>query len=505
MPLRSRVRPLASLACLCGSLAFVAATPLRAQTLSPALRQQLEEWYHKTTRHASGDWGIAIGTMDGKVLWSAQPELPLVPASTAKVFTTGFARTRVGPEARKTTRVVGVGRLDSASGVWQGAWSIEVTGDPTFERPDRSGPTLRELAADLAAHGVRRLEGPLTITSALGPAEARYPAVWEERYAGKLYAPPIGPVTLHENTVSFTVRPGAHLGAPPVFVSTIPAGAERLVQVRARTVPGRGSRLVLARRADGGWQLLGSVGIGAGTVGFSDVMHDPNIVLDAAWAAALERAGITWERRLPMALPAPGAPRTLLAAVYSAPFDSVASEVNRRSLNVGAEMLLLWGAGRHTHPAELVARHVREVVGPLAKIHLVDGSGLSELNRVTPLTQMLYLAKMPQRPGQQNFPLLLPANGTGTLRHLRYGMGSGVVHAKTGTLDDAATLTGYLGRADGVLVVSLMYNGRRTGAARAAQWDLFRLLGADGVSIPAILETQLGGPQQLGGPSAGGR
>jgi D-alanyl-D-alanine carboxypeptidase/D-alanyl-D-alanine-endopeptidase (penicillin-binding protein 4) len=156
-------------------------------------------------------------------------------------------------------------------------------------------------------------------------------------------------------------------------------------------------------------------------------------------------------------------------------------------------------------PASLVARHVREVVGPRAQIHMVDGSGLSEQNRVTPLTQMLYLARMPQRPGQQSFPLLLPANGTGTLRHLRYGMGSGVVHAKTGTLDDAATLTGYLGRPDGVLVISLMYNGRHIGSARAAQWDLFRLLGADGVALPSALETQMGGQSQMGGPAVRGR
>jgi D-alanyl-D-alanine carboxypeptidase/D-alanyl-D-alanine-endopeptidase (penicillin-binding protein 4) len=501
--MRPSRRTLATLACLCGALTSRPAS-LTAQTLTPALREQIETWYARTVRRASGDWGIAIGTMDGRVLWSAQPELPLVPASTAKVFTTGFARSRVGADARKTTRVLGTGHLD-AQGTWVGDWSIEVTGDPTFERPDRSGPTLLELARSLGQHGVRRLEGPLYITSALGAVEARYPSVWSDRYVGKLYAPPIGPVTLHENTASFTVRPARHLGGAPEFVSAIPAGAERLVRNGAVTVAGRGSRLFLSARPDGSWQLLGSIGIGAGSVGFSDVIHDPNVVLAAAWADALARTGIQWERRLPMARSAAGDRPTLLGAVYSAPFDSVAMEVNRRSLNIGAEMLLRWGAGRARDAAALVAQHVRQVVGPAARIQLVDGSGLSELNRVTPLTQMLYLAKMPRQPGQQSFPLLLPANGTGTLRHLRYGMGSGVVHAKTGTLDDAATLTGYLGRPDGVLVVSLMYNGRRIGAARAAQWDLFRLLGAEGVSLPAMLQTQMGGPIQPGGPVAAGR
>jgi D-alanyl-D-alanine carboxypeptidase/D-alanyl-D-alanine-endopeptidase (penicillin-binding protein 4) len=126
-------------------------------------------------------------------------------------------------------------------------------------------------------------------------------------------------------------------------------------------------------------------------------------------------------------------------------------------------------------------------------VSLVDGSGLSDLNRISPLTQVLYLARYPQLPGNERFPLLLPANGTGTLRRLRGGMGRGVVHAKTGTLDDVATLAGYLGRTDGVLVISLMFNGRRIHPARAAEWEFFRLLGAEGVNLRGVIETQMGG------------
>jgi serine-type D-Ala-D-Ala carboxypeptidase/endopeptidase (penicillin-binding protein 4) len=222
------------------------------------------------------------------------------------------------------------------------------------------------------------------------------------------------------------------------------------------------------------------------------VAHDPSRLLTAVWAAALERAGIRWTL--------PGGPvvleqrpRAVLAQVESAPFDSVAKEVNRRSLNIGAELMLQWGAGSQTTGPALVTQHVRQVVGPSARVSLVDGSGLSELNRISPMTQVLYLARYPQLPGNQQFPLLLPANGTGTLRRLRGGMSRGVVHAKTGTLDNVATLAGYLGRPDGVLVISLMYNGRRIGQARAAEWELFRLLGGEGVDLRGVLETHMGG------------
>ena len=62
-------------------------------------------------------------------------------------------------------------------------------------------------------------------------------------------------------------------------------------------------------------------------------------------------------------------------------------------------------------------------------------------------------------------------------------------------------MVGYLGGADGVLLVSLMYNGGRPWAARQAQWQLFRELGADGVVIPT--DSTPAPPVQMGGDEVG--
>lgn len=466
--------------------------PVRAQELSPLERARVDEWFrHTTERTGDGQWGIAVGTMSGRVLWSVNPELELIPASTVKLFTVGFTRARAGAGARISTRVLGRGRLDSLSGRWIGAWQLELGGDPTLERSGRAGPTLRELARQLHASGIRELEGPLALTSRTGPPTSRYPAVWSTHFAGQLYAPPVGPVTLHENTVSLTFRPGRDVGSPPVLLSAYPAGVHRLIRMNAVTVGGSRRRLRLQADPDGGWTLLGTIGIAARPAGMSAVAHAPSSVLAYAWAAALEHAGIRWNGRAPAPRSGPELPR-VLAKVESAPFDSVALEINRRSLNIGAELVLQWVTASQTNGPSLLTQHVRDVVGPRAQVRLVDGSGLSELARVSPMTQMLYLARYPQLRGAERFPLLLPANGM-ALRGLRRGLGRGVVHAKTGTLDRVATLAGYLGRPDGVLVISLMYNGRRTHAARAAEWELFRLLGAEGVSLSGALDTHMGG------------
>ena len=229
--------------------------------------------------------------------------------------------------------------------------------------------------------------------------------------------------------------------------------------------------------------------------------HDPVSVLGYAWAAALERAGIQWIKRTAPPAIWPALP-SVLAKVESAPFDSVAIEINRRSLNIGAELVLQWAAASQTTGPALLTQHVRDVVGPAARVHLVDGSGLSELGPSQPAHPDAVPGALSPAPGAERFPLLLPANGVGTLRRLRYGMGKGVVHAKTGTLDRVAALAGYLGRRDGVLVISLMYNGPRIHAARAAEWELFRLLGAEGVDLSGALETQMGGEDR---PTVAGR
>ncbi len=62
------------------TLAFCALTSLAptlaAQDLTPAERLRVDDWYRKTSdRTGDGEWGIAIGTMGGRVLWSVNSEL----------------------------------------------------------------------------------------------------------------------------------------------------------------------------------------------------------------------------------------------------------------------------------------------------------------------------------------------------------------------------------------------------------------------------------------------
>ncbi len=499
LPFRCRVVLLALAACL-----PILSAPLRAQADSLWVTERLDSWYQRSLRSAPGEWGIAIADQSGRMLWSMHPDEPLLPASTVKLFTTGFARSVLGGTARRPTRVVGVGSLDPATGEWVGSWAIEVNGDPSLEGVGGSGPTLYDLALQLASTGVRKLTGPLQLQSSNGPANALYPAVWSARHQGRIFAPLVGPLTLHENVVWITVRPGTRIGKRALVIGTAPGGIGRMVSVTATTRSGRRSRLALRSRADGGWAVTGTIGVRAAPRRLAAVARDPQAMLSAVWGNALSRAGISWNPSPFIGAPPSGSPQ-ILAEVSSPSLDSLASEINRRSLNVGAELLLQWAGGRDQGPA-LLTDHVRQVVGSDEGVYLVDGSGLSYEDRVTPQAFVTYLSKFPTTTAGRNFPMLLPANGSGTLRRLNSGFPEvGVVRAKTGTLGRVSNVVGYLGRPEGTLLVALMYNGGRPWAARQAQWKLFRELGASGVVIPTDTMpeplVQLGGDETAPVPS----
>lgn len=495
-----RLSPLALAAALAAAPSALAQAPGK---IDPTLQEQLNRWFSGAARSARGEWGVAVADSKGQLVWGVNATRQLIPASTVKLFTTGYARSVLGGEARQLTRVLGVGTVD-ATGTWLGTWALEVNGDPTLERPLRTGPTLSDLATQLADRGIRRLIGPLSVQSAWGPADAAWPTAWAARHRGRRFAPLVGEVLLNENMVTLTVAPGSRSGAPPRVSVARPEGVEGLVDMKARTVAGRRNALGIRQLGDGRFVVTGTIGTRARTRTWSGPSNNPAAVLEASWAAALAGAGIDWVRAQSIAAAASAAAPQTLAEVVSAPFDSIATEVNARSLNVGAEALLRWAAGSVPDAAAKLTEHVRQVIGAPDGVYLADGSGLSSEDRASPWAFVTYMARFPTTPAGRNFPLLFPANGSGTLRRLANGLPEpGVVRAKTGTLGNAATLTGYLGHKDGLILISVMYNGPNVYAAKQQQWRLFRLLGANGSTVPgdSSADAILGGEDKTEPPA----
>ena len=143
-----------------------------------------------------------------------------------------------------------------------------------------------------------------------------------------------------------------------------------------------------------------------------------------------------------------------LTAVVSPPLSQLISETNQNSNNVYAEALLKT-LGRLREPTTLDTsasgvNAVREILSGLDvnpnRYSMVDGSGLAERDRASAEAFVQTLQAMALQPEAQTFRRSLPVAGrSGTLSNrMRNTSAAGVVSAKTGTLQGAVALSGYI-------------------------------------------------------------
>jgi len=179
-------------------------------------------------KHAS--FGVEVYSLDDdKVLYELHPQQLFTPGSTTKLLTEGTALELLGADFRFHTRIYRTGPVAS-DGTVQGDLIVVASGDPNlsgriqpdgtlaFENQDHSydgSPdtravpgdpllVLHELATQVAARGVKRIQGRLLVDATLFPEG--------EREGGTEVV--ISPVSINDNVVDLTVSPGKKEGAP---------------------------------------------------------------------------------------------------------------------------------------------------------------------------------------------------------------------------------------------------------------------------------------------------
>ena len=226
-----------------------------------------------------------------------------------------------------------------------------------------------------------------------------------------------------------------------------------------------------ARRTAPGWKAsfylnesppLSALIVNRGRVGRT-TSRDPALAAAQLFEKALARAGVRVARGAELGSADDAA--SGLASVDSPPLESIVHWMDQVSDNFTAEMLVKElgsvQAGDGTTAAGIAyVRGLLQAAGiPLAGVRMVDGSGLSLLDRQTPAALVSLLRLMWGDAELQ--PLLvdsLPlAARTGTLHdRMRGTAAAGVVRAKTGTTDNSTALSGFVGDR---YVFSVIVNG----------------------------------------------
>lgn len=190
---------------------------------------------------------------------------------------------------------------------------------------------------------------------------------------------------------------------------------------------------------------------------------NPALAAASSFRAALERAGVTVARRSRVGR-LDGVDNEL-AAVAAPPLLSLLTLVNRESDNFAAELLLKHlgaverGRGTTAAGARVVERVLTEAGVPMAGVRIVDGSGLSLLDRLTAdaLVGLLTTAWDDPLLRGSFMASLAVAGRNGTLEErMKKPPAIGRVLAKTGTTRLASTLAGYVGER---YVFAILHNG----------------------------------------------
>lgn len=381
-----------------------------------------------------------------------------LPASVLKVVTVAASLNHLGPDHRWLTRLTARGVINA--GVLEGDLVVEPGGDPTWSTAffDRgAAEPLDALAEQLRARGLRQVNGDLVVDATQFPGR---PHPVDRGFADLPYeyGTPTASLAVDDATVVVRVAPGAAVGdrarvtAPPgvdVANHTTTVGRERGGAGTLDFVPVWGTDTLLLR---------GEYPINEPP--FAVTASDPAPARRAARRLrdALDDRGVTiaGDVRIWRGARADVAQNqvTVLAEFRSAPLADLLERILTRSHNWSADMLALalarevTGSGRFDDGVGVIADFVtgldanadRDALGT-PRVSIVDGSGLSSSNLVTPATLVRVLAHaVEQRWGQAMLEALAGA-GEGTLTGWP-GLVS--VAAKTGTLRHTVALAGVL-------------------------------------------------------------
>jgi D-alanyl-D-alanine carboxypeptidase/D-alanyl-D-alanine-endopeptidase (penicillin-binding protein 4) len=416
--------------------------------------------------------GIAVLDVDsGRMLAAVNEHLSLNPASNAKLYTAGAALATLHGDHRYETTLSGKLEGDAVAG----ALGLRGYGDPSLTTAD-----LWSLASELTAYGVKRVQGDIVVDQRFYDEQTTPPAFEQQPNEWAAFRAPISAVALDENCLTLTVRPAASGASarfefsPPGFVDvegsirTTEAGAADSVDL---ALSGNGPRMSA--------KVSGSIASDSRLVRYTRRVEDPRLLAGYALKALLEKADV----KVSGEVKAGTAAGHLLAKHTSAPLSSLLYALGKQSDNFYAEMIFrsLGGEARgrpakSSDAADTVTRWLEKIGASDAGVVIKNGSGLFDANRITAWStvQLLRWAWRDPRVQPEYVAQLSIGGVDGTLhKRFREELTKRRVRAKTGTLDDVITLSGYVLREGGrgPIAFSILYNhvgGKQDGARHAA-------------------------------------
>ncbi len=407
-------------------------------------------------------WGILVEPIFGTgTLYARDRDRYFIPASNAKLFTTAAALSKLSPNYRIRTSVYNASSDPNIKSL-----RFVGRGDPSL-----TDDQLKALAQQLKRQGYDQIQ-QLVVDDGYFQGTQINPS-WEWEDVQYYYGTTVNSLILNQNAIGLTISP--QKPGLPLKVSwndPISAISWQVENNSVTSAPGSES-----------------------SVQFNSFLGKPVLRISGQLAAdaqpnlqalAVIDPGETFSRHLRVALAGQQIKvantqvvstnnidnTQELAAVESAPLGALVVETNQNSNNLYAEALLrLLGATNkelatnNQDTAEIGLATVKQTLTNLGvdpeSYKLVDGSGLSRHNLVSPNAIVQTLKAMAKSPYAEYYRGSLPIAGfSGTLKNrLRDTPAQGILLAKTGTMTGVVALSGYLNAPiDQPVVFSILVN-----------------------------------------------
>jgi serine-type D-Ala-D-Ala carboxypeptidase/endopeptidase (penicillin-binding protein 4) len=446
-------RPFAVLGLAAAAAALLLAVPSLSQSpppgsaapQSPAQQAAIAKAAEKLSAAISkygGKLGLSVVDVDsGQSLASVHEHDALNPASNMKVLTAATAMAQLSATYQYRTGLYG--KRDGAA---VDELVLRGSGDPSLSTAD-----LREMAAELRRSGVRKVNGDILVDQTFFDGQSLPPGFEQQPNEWAYFRAPVSAVALNRNTITMSVYPAGKEQA--AIVSFDPPGVVD-VTGSVKTSSGAPENITLLLTPNGARlsaKVGGSLPDDSHPVVTPKRIEDPSLFVGFALKAILAEQGITSSGTVR----AGGEKaRTLLVTHRSRPLSEILYELGKRSDNFYAEMVFKSLGGKDKSKgvscgdgAEAVIKHLKAVGAYEDGTVLKNGSGLYDTNRVTAttLTRVLRAAYLDPAFGSEYVAHLAIGGVDGTL-HGRFAplKKLRIVRAKTGTLNDVVSLSGYV-------------------------------------------------------------
>lgn len=423
---------------------------------------------------------LVVDAETGTTLYAHNEQRRFIPASNQKVLVAAAALSLFGPDFRFGTDVFISGPMED--GVVDGDLVIRPSGDPSMSSRywDSGRAALSALADSVADGGVARVTGRVVIDASVWDSTTIAPTR-EVADLPHAYGASGSVLAIDEGEVEIVVKAGSRV-REPATVSWFP-GAEDFVRARVGTVAADSAGELEVTYLPESRRLIvhGSIPLGVADT-LRAAQRDPLGVAITEAANAFARAGIQvddgWAVQwAPMdeGCNQHASCTRPVAILWSPPLVDLIAGALGPSQNWMAEQLIrALGArfGQRGDWAEGVAVMNAHLVDEFGvhptDISPRDGSGLSAYNLVTPRAIVRVLHEMASGPFADDFRAALaePSEVGSTLEERLAGL-EGRVFAKTGTISNVNSLSGYLVRNNGQEVIfSVLTNGSGLPASR---------------------------------------